>query len=278
MTATMKKRERQAKQNLKEATAASMNGLDLLGEIITWEIGTAASSHAKVVAALKSADLDESMARELLPRHAFSRACKKLAEARIIRQVKDDGGFLDFQFTKESLSGDRWDYAFETMLRLNKQTGDIDCSIAALAKHAKDELDRCMEARTASDITAIVQRFFDREADLFPIRKQGGAYFVPAAYVDLVAKIESFLRALGGSIERFPVPKGTQAGDRSVKDAVANGLAGMIEEHKAAVKDFGEDTREDTLTRAAERVKKTRFKIDAYKPTSRRRQPSCRWP
>jgi hypothetical protein len=65
-------------------------------------------------------------------------------------------------------------------------------------------------------------------------------------------------------MNRFPVPAGTPEGDRSVKDSVAAGLAALIAEHQQAVELFGEDTRESTLERAAERIKQTRFKIEAY--------------
>jgi hypothetical protein len=38
----------------------------------------------------------------------------------------------------------------------------------------------------------------------------------------------------------------------------------MIQEHRAAVAAFGEDTRESTLERAAERIRVTRHKVSAY--------------
>jgi hypothetical protein len=63
---------------------------------------------------------------------------------------------------------------------------------------------------------------------------------------------------------RFPVPEGTVQGDRSVKEAVAAGLSALVAEHAAAVEGFGADTRAETLERAAERIKKARFKVEAY--------------
>src|SRR5207245_2558150 len=120
----------------------------LLGEIITWSAGASSIPYPTVVQALKDASLDEKVAKELAPRHAFARACRKLSEERIIRQVKDDAGFLHFQFTAEQLVKEKYDYKFETMLTLNKETGDITSDIPALTKLAKEELDKAMEART----------------------------------------------------------------------------------------------------------------------------------
>jgi hypothetical protein len=109
-----------------------------------------------------------------------------------------------------------------------------------------------------------VQKLFERHADLFAIRPQGGAYFCPAEHAGFVDRVQSFLGRLNGQMLRFPVPAGTAEGDRSVTEAVASGLAALIAEHRAAVETFGEDTRPATLERAAERIKVTRFKIEAY--------------
>jgi len=76
--------------------------------------------------------------------------------------------------------------------------------------------------------------------------------------------VQSLLGRLGGQVLRFPVPAGTSEGDRSVKDAVAAGLAALIAEHRQAIAQFGEDTREGTLDRAADKIRSTQFKIAAY--------------
>jgi hypothetical protein len=56
---------------------------------------------------------------------------------------------------------------------------------------------------------------------------------------------------------------GRSTAHRSVKDAVAGGIAAMIAEHRTAIGSFGEDTRKDTLERADERVKQVRHKLAA---------------
>ena len=71
-------------------------GTKLLGEVISWTCPATSIKFPALLAALRSADLDESVARALQPRHAFSRACKKLSESRIIRQIAEDGiAFLE---------------------------------------------------------------------------------------------------------------------------------------------------------------------------------------
>ena len=65
-------------------------------------------------------------------------------------------------------------------------------------------------------------------------------------------------------MNRFPVPEGTVQGDRSVKETVAAGLSALIEEHNAAIDSFCKETRADTIERAAERIRQTRFKVEVY--------------
>jgi hypothetical protein len=239
-------------------------GSRLLGEVIAWACPGVSVTHTDLVRALEDAGLDPGVARELAPRHAFSRACKRLSDQRIIRPVSEDAATVKFQFTQESREGDRYEYRLETTLTLDKQTGAVTCELPGLATMAQEELDRCIAARTGSDITKVVQRLFERQADLFPIRPQGGCYFTPACHVAFIDKIQDLLNRVGGRLLRFPVPAGTEEGDRSVTQAVADGLATVVAEHRAAVAQFGTDTRDDTLQRAAEKIRTTKFKLAAY--------------
>jgi hypothetical protein len=224
-------------------------GTKLLGEVIAWACPGVSVTHSDLVRALEDAGLDPAVARELAPRHAFSRACKRLSEQRIIRPVAEDAATVKFQFTQESREGDRYEYRLETTLTLDKQTGAVTCELPGLATMAQEELDRCISARTGSDVTRVVQKLFERQADLFPIRPSGGTYFVPQRHAAFIDQTQDLLNRVGGRLLRFPVPAGTAEGDRSVTQAVAQ---------------FGSDTRDDTLQRAAEKIRTTKFKLSAY--------------
>jgi hypothetical protein len=161
-------------------------------------------------------------------------------------------------------AGDRYEYVLETMLTLAKASGVISCALPGLAAHAQELLDQAIAARTGSDVTRVVQRLFERRADLFPIRDKGGVYFTPQEHVGFVDRVQAFLGKVNGRLARFPVPAGTSHGDASVKDAVASGIAALIAEHREAISAFGGDTRHATLERAAERVRLVRHKLSAY--------------
>jgi hypothetical protein len=236
----------------------------LLGEIITWTCSGITVPHVSLINALAESGLDESVARELAPRHAFARACRKLSDDRIIRQVFESEAVIRFQFTAETRREDRIDYSLETMLELDKRSGKVSCHLPGLATHAQELLDHAIAVRSGGDVSRILMKLYQMRADLFPIRPQGGCYFVPEAHTAFTNQSETFLGKLNGQMLRFPVPRGTDHGDKSVKEAVALGLAALIDEHRQAIAGFGDDTRPDTLTRAAERIKQTKHKIEAY--------------
>src|SRR3954465_11763541 len=116
-------------------------GPKLLGEVISWTCPAVAAARAHLLPALRASGLDESAARQLLPRHAFARACKKLARDRIIRPVAEDAERVTFQFTQESRAGDRYEYTLETMLALEKASGKVTCDLPGLATLAQELLD-----------------------------------------------------------------------------------------------------------------------------------------
>ena len=164
-------------------------GVKLSGEVIAWACPGLKISHSALVSALESAGLEPGVARELAPRHAFARACRVLSERRIIRPISEDTNSIRFQFTRESRSDDRFEYVLETMLILDKQTGHVSSELPGLAALAQEALDRCIAMRTGRDVTRIVQRLFERNADLFPIRPQGGCYFVPQCHSAFIDRI-----------------------------------------------------------------------------------------
>jgi hypothetical protein len=249
-------------------------GLQLLGEIVTWDLqANTAVKYADLTSALSTAGLDTKVARELLPRYAFTRAARKMSDERIIRQVGEVEGKLAFQFTKEYLdkASDRFVYDFEATLTLEKDTGNLDSHSdqpyverQRVLEHAKQLLAEAMENRTTADVTRVIKRLFEKNGDLFPVREAGSVYFVPNLYTEFTDKMQLFVTLLNGRMNRFPVPAGTQQGNKSVTEAVTEGLNRVIAEYKEAVEQFGTDTRVSTINKALARVEKTKFKLQAY--------------
>ncbi len=262
-------RQKSAGKGRRDEVKQQLQKLPLLGNIITWSPGGANHKYIEIVRALKDATLNDTVARELLPRYAFQRACRKLDEERVIDHLKEDADSITFQFTKKTISDDTWKYYKETNLVINKVTGVVTCPLQELQLHAQREVNRCMEERTSNDITKIVQKLFDLESEgcpmLFPIRDQGGAYFVFQKHQDFVERIKDFLTRLGGELTTFPVADAEAYGGKNtgVANTVASTVEAVITEHEEAVAAFGLDTRQTTLEAQATKIKETRVRIQA---------------
>lgn len=233
------------------------------GDIVSWSVrGTYKASRIKI--ALAGSGLNEKECRDLIPRNAFARICKELADQRIIKKLDESPTTINFQFTKEYMAGDRFEYEYETVLTLEKKTGRITCDIRELADKATEAMVEVCEHRTAPDVTRIIQRVFTKNADLFPVREQGGCYFVPKDFSDILQCVTDFCEKLQIKLGRFPVVAGDPSGDASVRDVVVNGLRGMIEEHREAIEKFDPNTPDAVFERTAMKLKVTKHKLESY--------------
>lgn len=261
-----------AASNLRQFVQEAKQAEKIHGDIISWDLAEGTSiSYSELQGALSAADLEVAVARELLPRYAFTRAIKEMQEQRIIKRVAEANGKIAFQFTMEQLqkSGAQvhFEYQMETILILDKVTGAItsdDTDVDDLIDIAKDLLAKATEARTTADVSRVIKRLFEKNADMFPLRKAGGIYFVPAQHLPFADKIEHFVSQLHGELHRMPVPVGTKRGDRSVKAAVESGIKDMLAELRTAKDQITVDTREATVAKAIERVELVQFKISVY--------------
>jgi hypothetical protein len=234
----------------------------LAGEIVCWKTGCAVP-YAQVKAALAASGLPD-VAKDMLPRNAFSRGARKLCKERIFTKIKEDKDTVWYQFNAKMVQDDHIDLPLEATIQLEKDSGKLTSTNATILAEAEAEMLKAIGERTSGDITRIVQKLFEDRAGLWAIRDQGGAYFVPIAHQAFTAQVEMFLAVMGGNMRRFPVPEGTAQGNAAIKDTLASGLASIIAEHEQAIADFTDENRPSTLERCAEKLQKTKFQIEAY--------------
>lgn len=253
-----------------DTTAPTAGARTLLGEIVTWDLRSQEIPLATIHDALRDSGLPEDSLGDLRPQTAFQRAVKDLKEGRAIDRVKTDNksAIVTFQFTRKSLdeANLQIDFDYEATCTLDTSNGAIDCpNSPAIEAHARAMFAHALNHRTTSDVTRLVQRLFENHADLFAINpKKGVAYFVPEIHRSFSAQMEDFLSALGGSLLRFPVPSGTDAGNRSVRESVDAGLLAMAEELRVAREAWNESTRHATMEHQLQRLQIVQHKAEAY--------------
>src|SRR5574338_62724 len=235
------------------------------GFIVAWNMAGLKVKFEDVTNALVAARLDTSKAKELAPRHAWTRACRKLEKNRVIKETMKDGDLVYYQFTQEVVNGENVDYVKEDTIVLNQKTGNVVTrGSAELQAQAQALLNECISIRTGADLGGLVQKIFEGTADLIPVRDQGGCYIVPGDKNEFLGKIDTFVRALGGSLRRFPILEGTESGKESIKECMNVWIENLIGEHAKAVEEFGEDTKDGTIKRRVARIRETRLKVEAY--------------
>jgi hypothetical protein len=242
----------------------------LWGEIVTWDMNAFEIPLSTVLAGMTAAGLPlDDKALRMQARTAFGRAVRDLREGRTIDRVATDKqtGIITFQFTRKGLdaAGLHLAFDYEALCTLDKNTGQINCPDSpAIEAHARTMFQHALDHRTTSDVTRLVQRLFAKNADLYPInRKKGVAYFVPEAYRDFSAKVDDFLHGVGGWLDRFPVPRGTEHGNRAVARTLEDGLNACIAELQEAVDGWDDSTRESTFDRAIERWQLAKHKTES---------------
>ena len=240
-------------------------GVDLLGEVISWESPQQVTI-SKLRDGLRLAGFPETMARDMLPRNAWLRAAHKLEDGRVIRKVEDAGGVMIFQFTKEYFSGTAKEYSYnlETMLTLEKATGRVSCTVYELETQAQKLIDEQMGVRSSSDVTRIVQTICRSQADLFPIRKSGGVYFVPERHAWVIGSLGVLMNEIGGTLIRFPVPAGNETGRISAAKAIRDELKSRISEHLEAIEGYTEDAPEVALAKRSLDLVRMQGEIEGY--------------
>lgn len=244
-----------------------MSNLQLHGEVVTWNVEAGDIAYSKIRDALQQAGLPTTAARELSPSSAFGRAIKHLKENRSIDKVDTkQRGRITFQLTRiEQTEDERLDFNYEAQVVLDTSTGSISCSDEFIEQQAIMLFDHAMATRNAQDVTRLVQTLFRDNADLFPINpRKGVAYFVPDQFSDFTGQVEKFLKICGGSLSRWPVPRGDENGDNSVAGAVTDGIDAMVTELNEAVAEWTDNTRPETMERACKRFQAIEYKMQAY--------------
>lgn len=220
--------------------------------------------------ALRVSGLGENKARDLLPRHAWARACRSLKDDRVISVVKEEGNYIYFQFTQEVQAGDRLNYNFQAILRLDKTTGDVfSAEDFNLAKYVKSLLDAAIPKRTKADITRLIHKIFkERKGDLASW-DGGGTYFI-FGEDELTAKsVENLLQLIGGSMSSVRVALDGSDSDttRSVSLTVKEHMLGLVEDFKDSCEKLTTETDDEAIQRRFSAVCELRDKVLFYSET-----------
>lgn len=244
---------------------------ELAGEVVTFKTSGCGTeiSLTEVRNALSAAGLDSDEARDLLPRNAFRRALRKMAADRTIDSLEDEGSSVRFQLTQKTIDdAGLVEYDREAVLSLD-DNGIVTCDGSQLlASTAQQLIGHVIGVRTGRDLKSLVKRLFIKKTsrDLYCINAEsGGTYFVPETHREFTSKIAKFLSACGGELRRFPVPRGNEEGNKSIGNAISEGITRFVEELDNAVDDWDVDTRESTRDNLSDKYEQAVLKAQGLR-------------
>ncbi len=249
-----------------------------LGEIIVFDAHGVKCPTPQVRQSLTDAGFDAKLCRDLSSSGALRRAVRELRRSKVVGEIEDTEDRLVFQFSradkKELSESSAWatvgvshqilSYEGEGRVVLDKESGDLDGDNRELVATVAALLDQAHATRKTTDVTSIANRLFRTNADLFQLKRTGGAYFVPIQHAGVVDAVQKFLKGVGVELTRYPIAKGQMTGDMTVRDTIRDGLAALIEDHAKAIGRFSEATREGTAKKVLDQINLSKFKIDAY--------------
>jgi hypothetical protein len=215
---------------------------------------------------LAYAGLSEDLAREILPQHAFKRACKSLSKNRVIDVVEENKDEIKFQFTTKEVSAGYAAFHYEQVVTVNKSSGCVYAGTTEFQNKAQQLLDHEMAIRHGGDVTRLVHKIFDSHGgDLIKIRPQGGAYFVPQTHAHLVNNLAVLMSHIGGVLVSYEI-----GGDSpTTRESVAQN---MYDHFKTLLRDFGAscealttESSDEAKLRREQDLLLIRTKLEAYK-------------
>lgn len=235
-----------------------------LGWIVSWKVPSEVPLSA-LRSALVSAGMDTDLAGDMTTQNALRRALREMNQDRVIRKLRAEGEKVYFQITHEEKTDTKIEYWREAEVCLDEH-GNVTCDVPALADEAKALLQSHLCKRLTTDLTRLLQKVFDkRQADLVPIREQGGAYFVPEHCRELVEQSRTLLTAIGGKLRSFAVRLGCGDTKASVAESLSNYLAELVGEFRESLDGVSAETRGDVLERRSGRISDLRQKLSTYR-------------
>lgn len=235
----------------------------LFAEIITWD-APAQAIRKEVWHALADVGLDTELLPDMTERQAASRAASALKDKELQVDRLQTAGQIQYQLTNRTLNEASIEFCPRTVVTVDKWCVRTLTGSEEDAKTFQDKMYEAVRVLTGADVSRVVARAFDEHAAMFPVvPRKGVVYVVPVQYQELVVRVESFLAKIGGRLHKFPVPRDSD-GESSVRDAITQGVQGMIEELQEAVEAWDETTRGSTQEHARAKWAQIQAKIEEY--------------
>jgi hypothetical protein len=253
---------------------------ETIGSVCWWNVHNVDIMKDALETILESCGIDKKFVRSHNYRSAFKRSLKELEEGRIIRPIDENASFMNFQFTEEQKIEDAGrndvslQYNPEAVVVIDKSKYRKTQNIAEAIEAREDIKERLVELFNekkdkfhSSDVTRMIHRIFNEKADIVSLRQQGGVYFVPNQYNNILQAVSNFVNSVGSStFDFFPMPD-VEACRNAVAAAVDEEMTidlNKLDEELKAFENGGEEMTDKQRNHRLGQMEKLRNRVTRY--------------
>lgn len=253
-------------------TTETTNNVD--SRLVGWQVSfnfPDSVSYATFRDAFIKSGWDVSIAREMLPRDAWSRATRSMKKNRDIDRVKEEEKTIAFQFTTKFLDEGAAEMQFskECVLTLDKETGTVTGDNDELASLAEKSIREHIGKRDSGDMLRAVKKCVEEhKKDLIITSKAGGAYFIPDTQPQLLSQIDTFLAAVGGNYywkARVFLGDPNSSEGKAISENILRHLTTLVAQWKEKSAPLGPDARPFMIQRRQEALAEIKEKMQGYR-------------
>jgi len=161
---------------------------------------------------------------------------------------------------------DKINYAHETTILLDKQTGSLDIRGVFLTDVFKKLYKENREYHNHTDIRRIVIDYLNEKCQAHSVRDHGGIYFVPNTFIGEIARLKVFLDRLGNNSHFYTLPVAdTKQARVEVKKSFAEQMeAEIVRFHEELAKVAENRYHTSAMQKKLDEFNKLRTKVSAY--------------
>jgi hypothetical protein len=196
-----------------------------------------------------------------------------MEENRIIKLVYKDETRTIYQFTTEIKNElkEQFDYQLETKIKIDKtinsnQIEDIvSCDDPTILEKFISLYYQQRILFTSQDITRLIKRILNKQADIVLLREQGCIYFTPAAFRELLINLKSFMTSIESNLSFFPVPN-LKTMQETIGNVVQDELTTIFETIQKEINNAKkEEKTEKWIIHRLEKINEINSRLEMYK-------------
>lgn len=207
-------------------------------------------SYTALATALVNSGLDPALCRTLASGYAFNRAVTQMSRGKLRDRKEWSQDKIAIQISARVHVPDGIDYAREGVVTLDRITQTISCPDPVIKAEAEKQFNAAMSSRNTHDVFRLVRRAMAGVINKTVFPMKGGVFFALTQEKVLVDNLETFVKALGGTLTRWEIADGTPQNVTQVQTVVVDSFMEVIMEAQNHIGTVNSESKENKIENA----------------------------